>query len=111
MRKIEWTPDGIDSLNEILEYYRDKAGENVSKAIYEKIIKEIELLETEKIRTKRTQELTEIGIFDVYELVINPWKVYYKISGDNKKAYVLFILDGRRNLEEVLMSKVIDNQI
>jgi hypothetical protein len=39
VRKIDWTPDGIDSLNEILEYYRDKAGENVSNAIYDKIIK------------------------------------------------------------------------
>jgi plasmid stabilization system protein ParE len=111
VRKIEWTPDGIDSLNEILEYYRDRAGENISNAIYDKIIKEIELLESDKIKTKRTQELTDIGIFDVYELVIKPWKVYYKISGDNKRVYVLFVLDGRRNLEELLMSKVIDSKI
>jgi len=111
VRKIEWTPDGIDSLNEILEYYMGRAGENISNAIYDKIIKEIELLESEKIKTKRTQELMGIGIYDVYELVIKPWKVYYKISGDNKKAYVLFVLDGRRNLEEILMSKVIDSKI
>ncbi|GBU22327.1 hypothetical protein R80B4_02234 [Fibrobacteres bacterium R8-0-B4] len=65
----------------------------------------------EEIRTKQTQELKDIGIFDVYELVINTWKVYYKISDDNKKAYVLFVLDGRRNLEEILISKVIDNKV
>jgi hypothetical protein len=53
----------------------------------------------------------DIGIFDVYELVIKPWKVYYKISSDNKKAYILFVLDGRRNLEEILMLKVIDSKI
>jgi len=111
MRKIEWTPDGVDSLNEILEYYLDKAGENVAAAIYDKIIKEIELLELEGVTTKQTQELKDIGIFDVYELVINPWKVYYKISGNNKKAYVLFVLDGRRNLEEILISKVINNKV
>ena len=111
MRKIEWTPDGIDSLNEILEYYSNRAGESVANNIYEKIIKEIELLELEKIKTKRTLELKDIGILDVYELVINPWKVYYKISENNKKAYILFVLDGRRNLEEILISKVIDNKI
>ena len=111
MRKIEWTPDGIDSLNEILEYYLDRAGENVANNIYRKIIKKIELLEMEKIKTKRTQELKDIGIFDVYELVIKPWKVYYKISENNKKVYILFVLDGRRNLEEILISKVIDNKI
>jgi len=111
VRKIEWTPDGIDSLNEILEYYMDRAGESISNIIYNKIMKEIELLESDKIKTKRTQELMDIGIFDVYELTIKPWKVYYKISGDNKKIYVLFVLDGRRNLEEILMSKVIDSKI
>ena len=111
MRKIEWTPDGVDSFNEILEYYKDRAGENTANNIYDKIIKEIELLAFEKIKTKRTQELKDIGILDVYELVINPWKVYYKISRDNKKIYILFVLDGRRNLEEILISKVIDNKI
>ena len=111
MRKIEWTPDGIDSLNEILEYYRDKAGENITNKLYDKIIKEIELLELEEIKTKRTQELMDIGIHDVYELVIKPWKVYYKISANNKKVYILFVLDGRRNLEEVLISKVIEKKV
>ena len=111
MRKIEWTPDGVDSLNEILEYYWNRAGENVTNAIYDKVMKEIELLESEEVKTKQSQDLKDIGIFDVYELLINPWKVYYKISGNNKKVYVLFVLDGRRNLEEILISKVIDNKV
>ena len=92
MRKIEWTPDGVNSLNEILEYYHDRAGENVANNIYGKILKEIELLEVEEIRTKQTQELKDIGIYDVYELTINPWKVYYKISDDNKRVFILFVL-------------------
>ena len=111
MRKIEWTSDGIDSLNEILEYYRDRAGENIANSIYDKIIKEIDLLELEEIKTKQSQDLKDIGIFDVYELIVKPWKVYYKIDSKNKKAYILFVLDGRRNLEEILMSKVIDNKV
>jgi len=110
-RKIEWTPDGIESLNEILDYYLEKAGENVANNIYDKIIKKIELLELEEIKTKLTQELKDIGIIDIYELVINPWKVYYKLSGDNDKVYILFVLDGRRNLENILISKVIDNKV
>jgi plasmid stabilization system protein ParE len=111
MRKIEWTPDGIDSLNEILEYYMYRAGENTANTIYEKIMKETELLKSEKIRTRQTQELKDIGITDVFELSINPWKIYYKIKKDNKKVYILFVLDSRRNIEEILISKVIDNKI
>jgi len=111
VRKIEWTPDGVASLNEILEYYKDRAGETVANNIYDKIIKEIELLKLEELKTRETQELKDIGIFGVYELVIKPWKVYYKIGGKNKTVYILFVLDGRRNLEEILISKVIDNKI
>ena len=109
MRVIEWTPDGIDSLNEILEFYIEKAGETVANNIYDNILKEIELLKNDKIKTKKTQELKDLGIFDVYELTINPWKVFYKIKNDNKKA-ILFVLDARRNIEEILISKVIDNK-
>ena len=108
MREIEWTTDGIDSLNEILEYYLMRAGENVANNIYGKIMKEIELLEMEEIKTKQTQELKDIGIYDVYELVINPWKVYYKIKNDNKKAYILFVLDARRNIEETAILSLDD---
>ena len=111
MRKIEWSPDAVNSLNEILEYYMDRAGENTANNIYNRIMKEIELLEVEEVRTKRTQELRDIGINDVYELVISPWKVYYKVREENKKAYILFVLDGRRNIEEILISKIVDNKL
>ena len=111
MREIEWSPDAAASLNEILEYYMDRAGEDAAHTLYDRIMKEIELLKVEEVRTKRTQELKDIGINDVYELVIKPWKVYYKIKEDNKKAYILFVLDGRRNIEEILISKIIDNKL
>ena len=36
MREIYWTPDGVDSLNELLDYYHDRAGENVANNIHRK---------------------------------------------------------------------------
>jgi plasmid stabilization system protein ParE len=109
MRKIEWTPDGVDSLNEILEYYRDKAGENIANTIYDKIIRKIELLAIEKIKTKQTQELKDIGVFDIYELVIRPWKVYYKINSGNKRAYILLKLKKPRPMAVVMYKRLCHN--
>jgi len=111
MRKIEWTTDGVESFNEILEYYNDNIGENTADSIYKKIMRKIDNLENENIKTRQCQELKDIGILDVYEIIINPWKIYYKISEDNRFVYILFILDARRNIEEVLISKVIDNKV
>jgi plasmid stabilization system protein ParE len=65
MRAIEWTPGGEESLNEIVEYYGTRAGENIARNIFNKINKEIELLAMEEIRTMVSPELKDIGINDI----------------------------------------------
>jgi plasmid stabilization system protein ParE len=111
MRTIEWTPDGEESLNEIVEYYGMRAGENIARNIFNKINKEIELLAMKEIKTRVSPELKDIGVNDIYQLSINPWIVYYKINEENKKIKILLVLDGRRNIERILISKVIDNKL
>jgi plasmid stabilization system protein ParE len=108
MRTIEWTPDGAESLNETVEYYGMRAGENVARNIFDKINKEIELLAMEEMKTKASPELKDIGVNDIYQLSINPWVVYYKISEENKKIKILLVLDGRKNIERILISKIIE---
>jgi plasmid stabilization system protein ParE len=105
MRTIEWTPDGI------VEYYGTRAGENIARNIFNKINKEIELLAMEEIRIRVSPELKDIGINDIYQLSINPWIAYYKTDEGNKKIKILFVLDGRRNIESILVNKVIDNKL
>jgi plasmid stabilization system protein ParE len=111
MREIEWTPDGEESFNEIVEYYGIRAEENVVRKIFDKINKEIEFLAINEIKTKVSPELKDIGINDIYQLTINPWIVYYKINEENTKVKILLILDGRRNIEKILIGKVIDNKL
>lgn len=111
MQKIQWTKDGINSLYKILEHYKSIAGENSAQQIYKKIMREIDLLEMEEVMTKQIQELHDIRIYDVYELSIQPWKVYCKIQESNKKVFILFVLDSRKKLEEILISKVIDSNV
>jgi translation initiation factor IF-3 len=65
----------------------------------------------EEIKTKISPELKDIGINDIYQLLINPWIVYYKIIEENKKVKILLVLDGRRNIERILISKILDNKL
>jgi plasmid stabilization system protein ParE len=111
MRIIEWTPDGEESLNEIVEYYGMRAGETIARNIFDKINKEIELLAMEEIRTRVSPELKDIGINDIYQLSVTPWIVYYKIDEENRRIKILLVLDGRRNIERILISKVIDDRL
>jgi hypothetical protein len=55
--------------------------------------------------------LVNIGINDIYELNINPWKIYYKILNGNKIISIQQIIDTRRNIEELLVNLVIEKKI
>jgi plasmid stabilization system protein ParE len=111
MRTIVWTPDGEESLNEIVEYHGMRAGETIARNIFNKINNEIELLAMEEIKTRVSPELKDIGVTDIHQLSISPWIVYYKIDEGNKTIKILLVLDGRRNIEKILISKVIDNKL
>jgi hypothetical protein len=55
--------------NEILDYITKNSGPITANIVYEKVIKEIELLRSERVITRKSQELVNIGINDIYELV------------------------------------------
>ena len=111
MRDIIWTKHGEDAFDDILDYITKNSGPINSNKVYEKVIKEIELLKSERIKTRKSKELQDIGIDDIYELTINPWKIYYKILNKNKIISILQIIDMRRNIEELLINLVIGKKI
>jgi plasmid stabilization system protein ParE len=111
MREIIWAKHGANAFDEILDYITKNSGPINSNKVYEKIIGEIELLKSGRVITRKSQDLINIGINDVYELNINPWKVYYKIINDNKTVSIQQIIDTRRNIEELLVSLIIEKKI
>ena len=111
MREIIWTKHGEDAFDDILDYITKNSGPINSNKVYEKIIAEIELLKSERIKTRKSRELQDIGIDDIYEITVNPWKVYYKILNENKTISILQIIDMRRNIEELLINLVIGKKI
>ncbi len=56
-------------------------------------------------RGRIVPELLAQGIGHYRELIISPWRVIYRFSGD--AVYVLSVLDSRRNVEDVLLDRLI----
>ena len=56
-------------------------------------------------RGRVVPELAAFGIQTYRELVVSPWRIIYRISG--RTVYVLAVLDGRRNIEDVLLDRVL----
>ncbi len=56
-------------------------------------------------RGRVVPELLKQGISRYREIVIKPWRVIYRI--EEKKGYVVSVIDGRRNVEDVLLARLL----
>jgi toxin ParE1/3/4 len=106
---ILWSKDAADDFFEIISYIKYNSSMTQAVKIYDKIIKSIDILSTLPNSGKIVDELTTIGINEIHEIVERPWRIFYRIEGNT--VYILSILDGRRNIEEILYKKVIDGKI
>jgi len=53
-------------------------------------------------------ELRECGIVQYRELIISHWRLMYRIV--NKQVYIIAVIDGRQNVEDVLLRRLIRRQ-
>lgn len=51
-------------------------------------------------------ELLDQGISQYRELIVSPWRILYKV--EKKQVLVFSVLDARRNLEDILLRRLID---
>lgn len=52
-------------------------------------------------------ELKEYNILQYRKITIDPWRVIYKVTG--KKVFVMFVIDSRRNVEDVLLDRLVNH--
>ena len=100
--KVVWTETAVKDLDDIIEYI---SIDSINNAIeqYEKIKKAtIELIEFPK-SGRIVPELYEQNIIKYRELIVSPCRIMYK--QDRNIVYVMAIIDGRRNIEDILMRR------
>jgi len=92
-----------DDLNEIIEYYY-----SLSEKYVEKVISEFEenvmSLQKHPKSGRIVPELEKQGILQFRELIQGYYRIVYEISGE--KVIVHTIIDGRRNFEDIIISKL-----
>ena len=92
-----------DDLNEIIDYYF-----SLSEKYVEKVISEFEenvmSLQRHPKSGRIVPELEKQGILQFRELIQGYYRIVYEISGE--KVIVHTIIDGRRNFEDIIISKL-----
>ncbi len=106
--KIVWTKSASSDLETIIRYIAKNNPEN-AKTLFLKIKQEIAALSHSPKIGRYIPELQEQGILLYRELIINPWRLIYKIG--DKSVYIMAVIDSRRNVEDILFEKLIRMKI
>ncbi|MDD5322553.1 MAG: type II toxin-antitoxin system RelE/ParE family toxin [Methylococcales bacterium] len=102
--QVYWSKTAENDLISIIRFIRDTSPQAAAKAfanIKDKTSDPVLFPERGRI----VPELLAQGIGHYRELIIPPWRVIYRFSGD--AVYVLSALDSRRNVEDILLERLI----
>ncbi|MCA1950117.1 MAG: type II toxin-antitoxin system RelE/ParE family toxin [Treponema sp.] len=108
-KKIVWSQDASDDLFDIVSYIKEKSGTTIAYEIYQRIINHVEKIDLFPESGRVVPELISIGILDIREIIEAPWRIFYRVT--ESEIQIISVIDGRRNIEEILYKKVIDGKL
>ena len=103
--EIEWAPVAQRDLDEIIAYLASRDSVDAAIRVCEQVLRRIDALQTHPERCRIVPELDRIGVLEYRELVIPPHGIFYRIRGHT--VGIVGVLDRRRDLEEVLLRRVL----
>lgn len=102
--EVLWASIAENDLTNIIEYIACDSPLNALKVL-QKIKDRAANLYHSPNRGRIIPELREHGIYQYREIIVSPWRLLYRISGD--KVYVLAVLDSRQNIEDILLRRLL----
>lgn len=100
--KVSWAQTALDDLDEIIGYIMADSPINAMKVL-EHIEESAAALTTLPERGRIVPELKFHGVTTYHELIIKPWRLMYRVSG--QQVSVVSVVDGRRQLEDLLLAR------
>ncbi len=105
--EVIWAETAEKDLISIIDYiFMDSPSMAYGK--FKEIRKRASSLNSYPERGRVVPELKEHGIIQYRELIISPWRVIYRIA--EKSVFVLSVLDSRRNVEDILLNRLISSK-
>ncbi len=104
---IIWADIAEKDLKNIIEYIADDSPINALK-VFKKIKEKASSLYSFPDRGRLVPELKDQGILQYRELIHSPWRIIYRIS--ESTVCVLSVLDARRNIEDILLKRLLNQK-
>ncbi len=102
--KIKWTSNAKEDLLNIVDYIK-KDSVSAARKVYADIKEKAQSSNFFPLRGRVVPELLKEGITIYRELIVQHWRIMYKIENDT--IYIMAIFDSRRNIEELLLQKLL----
>jgi plasmid stabilization system protein ParE len=101
---IKWASPALDDLDEIIEYI-SKTNLKYSIKVMDKIYEQVNKLNINPERCRIVPELEKYGYLRYRQLIVDYWKIIFKI--EENIVYIMIVIDGRRNLEDIILKKIL----
>jgi toxin ParE1/3/4 len=105
--QVVWATIAEKDLREIIGYISVESPSNALK-ILKKMKEKASSLYTLPERGRIVPELQDQGISQYRELIISPWRLIYRVA--EHEVYVLSVIDSRRNVEDILLKRLIQKK-
>ncbi len=102
--QVFWTQTAQWDLKRIIEYVVADS-EIQARKIYLTIKLKADNLQHLPLRGRIVPELRYFSVLTYRELISPPWRIIYKM--EENKVWVLAVIDGRRNVEDILLDRFI----
>lgn len=103
--RVRWAQVAQGDLQRILDFIAATSPLNAEK-VADRLEKLASTLERFPNRGRVVPELARAGMTEWRELVSTPWRLIFRVDG--KTVVVLALVDGRRNLDDLLFERIME---
>jgi addiction module RelE/StbE family toxin len=102
--RVQWAEVAARDLEELVTFIAEDSPPDAERVL-RRLEQRAATLESTPARGRLVPELRRFGMRTWRELVVRPYRLVYRIEGDT--VTVLAVLDGRRDLEDVLLERLL----
>lgn len=101
---MQWAEAAARDLEELVSFIALDAAHDAERVL-QRIERRASTLESSPARGRAVPELARFGMRSWRELIVRPYRIVYRAEGDT--VTVLAVFDGRRDLEDVLLERLL----
>ena len=105
--RVEWAAIAARDLGDIVEYIA-RGDPGAAVRVLDALEAKASSLGTLATRGRIVPELLEIQLREYRELLVKPYRLIYRV--EKARVVVLGVFDGRRNLEDILLDRLLSGR-